>query len=129
MHFNTTIDKTVQRILKAYKLHIPVLHEESRSKVQVRLGIPLKKMLKRKIDVYVKAHLGKGNLYLEKLKLPVDSGDIIYKKHKLTLRNIKLKSQWYEGMVSGKVQTREKKADLVFWAKRIEFKKKKETLF
>jgi len=129
MHFNTTIDQTVQKILKAYKLNIPVLHEESRSKVQVRLGIPLKKIPKRKIDVYVKAHLGKGNLYLEKLKLPVESGEVIYNKHKLTLKNIKLKSQWYEGTVNGKVQTQIKKADLVFLAKRIEFKKKKETLF
>jgi len=129
MYFNTRIDETVQRILNAYKLNIPVLHEESRSKVQVKLGIPLKKMPNRKIDVYVKAHLGKGDLYLGKLKLPVESGDITYNDHMLTLKDIKLKSQWYEGTVNGKVHTKSKKADLVLQAKKIEFKKKKETLF
>ncbi|BAF72438.1 DUF3971 domain-containing protein [Sulfurovum sp. NBC37-1] len=129
MYFNTRIDAIVQKILKAYKLNIPVLHEGNRSKVQVKLGIPLGHMPNRKINVYVKAHPGKGNLYLGKLKLPVQSGDITYSNHTLTLKDIKLKSQWYEGTVNGKVHTKSKKADLVLQAKKIEFKKKKETLF
>jgi hypothetical protein len=129
MHFNTKVDEVVQEILKAYKLNIPVLHKESRSKVEVKLGIPLKKMPKRKIDVFVQASLGKGNLYIQKLKLPVINGNIIYEKGLLKLKDIKLKEKWYEGTVNGKVKVREKMADLVFQAKKIELKKKKETLF
>ena len=129
MHFNTKVDEVVQEILKAYKLNIPVLHKESRSKVEVKLGIPLKKMPKRKIDVYVQASLGKGNLYIQKLKLPVVNGNILYEKGLLKLKDIKLKEKWYEGTVNGKVKVREKTADLVFQVKKIELKKKKETLF
>jgi hypothetical protein len=94
MHFNTKVDEVVQEILKAYKLNIPVLHKESRSKVEVKLGIPLKKMPKRKIDIYVQASLGKGNLYIQKLKLPVVNGNIIYEKGLLKLKDIKLKEKW-----------------------------------
>jgi len=129
MYFNTRIDRVVQKILKAYKLNIPILHKDYKSKVEVKLGIPLTSRPNRKIDIFVKAHTGKGNFYLGKLKLPVQSGDITFQNEILTLKNIKLKSQWYEGVVDGKVYTKTKKANLVFHAKRIEFKKKKETLF
>jgi len=129
MQFNTTVDETVQKILKAYHLNIPVLHKESRSKVRVKLGIPLKKMPNRKIDVYVKAHLGEGNLYLKKVKLPVQSGDVTYNKGIISLKDIKLKEQWYEGVVNGKVLTQEKKADIVFYARKLEIGKEKKKTF
>lgn len=129
MHFNSKVDETIQKILKAYHLNIPVLAKESRSKVQVKLGIPLKKMPNRKIDVYVKAHLGKGDFYLQKMKLPVLGGEITYDKGIITLKGIRLKEKWYEGTVEGKVKAKEKKANLVFRAKKIELKKKGEILF
>jgi len=129
MHVNSKMDKTIQKILKAYHLNIPVLAKESRSDVQVKLGIPLKKMPNRKIDVYVKTHLGKGDLYLQKIKLPVQSGEITYHKGIITLKDVKLKEKWYEGMVEGEVNIREKKASLLFHAEKIELKKKDEVLF
>ncbi|AKF24694.1 hypothetical protein YH65_04305 [Sulfurovum lithotrophicum] len=129
MHFNTRVDDTVQKILKAYDLHIPVLHKKSKSKIEVKLSIPLGKMPHRHIDVNVKAHVGKGNLYLGKLKLPVQSGDLAFRKNILMLKNIKLKSQWYEGTVNGKINTKKKKGDLLLQLKKIEFKKKNKTLF
>lgn len=129
MHFNTKIDDTVQTILKAYDLNIPVLHEKNRSKIEVKLSIPLGKMPHRHVDVDVKVHLGKGDLYLGGLKLPVLSGDLVFHKNILTLKNIKLKSQWYEGTVNGKVNTKRKKGKLVLQAKKIEFKKKNQILF
>ena len=129
MEFNTVIDAAVQKILKAYHLNIPVLFQNGKSKVQVKLGIPLKKMPKRKIDVYVKADFGKGDLYLKKVKFPVQRGDIVYEKGLITLKDIKLKSSWYEGVVNGKIYTKAKKADIVFSAKKIEIGKGKEKVF
>jgi len=120
MQFNTTVDETVQQILKAYHLNIPILHKESRSKVRVKLGIPLKKMPNRKIDVYVDAYLGEGELFLQKVRFPVESGNIVYSDGIISLKNVQLKEQWYEGIVNGKVYIKEKKADIVFDAKKIE---------
>ncbi|SFV57891.1 Putative periplasmic protein [hydrothermal vent metagenome] len=119
MQFHTRIDDVVQKILKAYKLTIPVIQKKGISDLRVKLGIPLKKMPNGKIDVYVKAHLGKGSFYVEKVKLPVQSGDITYNRHVIRLKDIKLKDKWYEGTLNGKIHTKEKKADLRFYAQKI----------
>ncbi len=119
MRFDTRIDDLVQKILKAYHIDIPVRQDESNSKVQVKLGIPLKKTADRKIDIYVKANLGKGVLSVKNVKLPVESGELTYDKGVITLKSIKLRSPWYEGVVGGRVYTKEKKADLSFNARKI----------
>ena len=121
MHFYSKFDEVVQEILKAYDLNIPIMQKDSRSKVRLKLLIPLTDPDK-KVDVYVKAYLGKGNMYLENLKLPVQSGEATFHKGVLILKSIKLKSLWFEATVGGKVYTGsdEGKADLSLNVKKIE---------
>ncbi len=129
MHFDNKVDEEVQEILHAYNLHIPVLMKNANSKVEVKLGIPLKKSSHGKIDVYVKAALGKGALSLHHIKLPVEGGEVIYHKGIVSLKNIFLKAPWYEGMVSGKIYTKTDKAEMLFYAKKIAMGKGKKKSF
>jgi len=125
LHIRTAIDDTVQEILKAYGLSIPVEQKDSESNVNVRLGIPLKKSPK-KISVYVDVDLGKGDLYINKVKLPVLEGKVEYDKGLVILHDVDLKESWYAGRVNGKIDLKEKKADLIFDAKQISIGGEKE---
>jgi len=129
MFFNTKLDEVVQKILASYKIEIPILHKKSNSKVSVKLAIPLQKRATDKIDIAVKAHLGKGILSIKALKLPVEGGDVSYSDHRVVLKNIKLKNQWYEGVVNGKIYPQKKQADITFSASKITIGKKREKIF
>ena len=125
----TEIDKTIQKILNAYHLSIPVTFKQGKAKVALKLGVPLKKMPKRNIDIVVNVALGKGNIYLKKMKLPVTGGKIHYEKGVVTLKEIKLKAPWYEGVINGKVERRKKEANLLVFAKKIAVGKEKKKFF
>jgi len=129
MYFNTRIDEAVQKILKSYRLNIPVLQKKCRSKVYVKLGIPLQKRDTDKIDISVQARLGAGTLWLKQLKLPVKSGDVSYKKKTIVLKDIHLKNQWYEGVLNGKIYPEKRHAEMIFRASKIEIGTEKEKLF
>jgi hypothetical protein len=116
---NSMVDQSLNAILKAYDIELPVLHRDSRSQIRVKLGLPLKAPEKEKIDLFVNVILGKGNLYIQKIKLPILGGEVCYEKGVATLKKIEIKAPWYEGALSGKVHTQSQKADLLFDAKNI----------
>jgi len=113
----TTVDKEIQKILEAYHISMPVLHRDSPSEIALKLGIPLKGS--RKIDVDLHASLGKGKLYLQRLQLPVEGGEIHYANHLVTLQNVKIAAPWYKGVLQGKIDLDAKKANLSFNAEKI----------
>jgi len=126
---NSTVDNSLHTILRSYGVEIPVLHRDSRSEIQVKLGIPLKKVPNRKIDVFVNVLLGKGNLYIQQLKLSILGGEVHYDKGVVTLENVHIKEPWYEGILSGKIYIKSQKAELLFYAKKIEIGEGEENRF
>lgn len=118
LHIESVIDSVVQEILKAYTLQIPVTQKGSMAKVNVKIDIPLKKSTK-KTSVFVNVDLGKGDVYINKTRLPVLKGNVQYDKGFVTLKDIDLKESWYAGIANGKIDLKEKKVDLIFDAKQI----------
>jgi len=128
LHIKSVIDSVVHEILKAYNLHMPVRQKGSMAKVDVKIDVPLKKSTK-KTSVFVNVDLEEGDVYINKVKLPVVKGNVQYEKGFITLKDIDLKESWYEGRVNGKVDLKVKKADLKFKAKNIAIGEKKEKFF
>jgi len=118
LHIKSVIDSVVQEILQAYELQIPVTQKGSMAKVDVKIDIPLKESTK-KTSVFVNVDLGKGDVYINKVKLPVLTGNVQFDKGFVTLKDIDLQESWYEGRVNGKIDLKEKKVDLIFDAKQI----------
>lgn len=128
LHIESVIDSVVHEILRAYNLHIPVTQKESMSKVDVKIDIPLKKSTK-KTSVFVNVDLKKGDVYINKVKLPVVKGNVQYDKGLITLKDVELKENQYAGKVNGKIDIKAKKVDLIFNAKHITIGKGKEKFF
>jgi len=114
----TKVDASVQQIFKAYHIAMPVLHRDNCSNIRIKLGILLQDH--PKVEASAEAVLGSGNLYLQKFKLPVRGGTITYAGHIVTLKGVKIKAPWYEGILNGTVDTLSQKAKLRFNATKIE---------
>jgi len=78
----------------------------------------------KKQSIRVDALLDKGTVNIYKTKLPVKSGYIHYAKDNVSLKNVYLKSNWYEGKVDGKISLKKKRAALQFDVKKIAIGKK-----
>ena len=128
LHIKSVVDDVVQEILKAYDLKIPVTQKGSLTNVDVKLDIPLINKTK-KTSVFVNVDLGKGDVYIDKVKLPVLKGKVQYKKGLITLKNVDLKDSWYMGRANGKINLKTKKADLKFNAKWVNIGEGKEKFF
>ena len=129
LHIKSVIDSVVHEILKAYDLQIPVTQEGSMAKVNVKLDIPLKKSTK-KTSVFVNVDLAEGDVYInKKVKLPVLKGNVQYDKGIVTLKDIDLKENWYEGRANGKINLKAKKAKLKFDAKQVAIGEENEKFF
>ena len=81
LHIKSQIDSVVQEILKAYKLNIPVKQKGKRSKLDIKIDIPLKRSAK-KTTVLVNVDIGKGEVFYNKIKLPVLKGSVQYDSQK-----------------------------------------------
>jgi hypothetical protein len=125
LHIKSVIDSVVQEILKAYELQIPVTQKDSMAKIDVKIDIPLGESTKE-TSVFVNVDLEKGDVYINKVKLPVIKGNVQFDKGFVTLNDIDLKESWYEGRANGKIDIKEKKVDLKFDAKQISIGENKE---
>jgi len=128
LHIKSVIDSVVHEILSAYDLQIPVTQKESMAKVDVKIDIPLKKSAK-KTSVFVNVDLKEGDVYIDKVKLPVLRGNVQYDKGYITLKDIDLKESWYAGRANGKIDLKAQKVDLIFDAKLISIGEEKEKFF
>jgi hypothetical protein len=125
LHIKSPMDRTVQKIFRAYGLQIPVTQERGVARADVNISVPLSDQ-SRKTSVLVNVELEEGDVYIGNVRLPVTKGNVQYEKGMIVLRDIMLKEQWYEGKVNGKVDVKAKKSKLQFEVKSIEIGKGKE---
>jgi hypothetical protein len=128
LHIKSPMDRTVQKIFRAYGLQIPVTQERGVARADVNISVPLSDQ-SRKTSVLVNVELEEGDVYIGNVRLPVTKGNVQYEKGMIVLRDIMLKEQWYEGKVNGKVDVKAKKSKLQFEVKSIEIGKGKEKFF
>ena len=126
LKLDTAFDETIQDLLKAYDLTIPVLQKSGKVKATFYADIGLKEDYTYFVtDV----NFTKGDVLIAKVKLPIVKGGLHYENGFITLKDMVLKNDFYEGVVNGKVDLNKTKADLVFDAKRVKLGAKNDTFF
>ncbi len=136
LHVKCEADEVVQKILRSYKLNIPVTQKGKAVSADINLTIPLKKKFKspeekarQKIKTLIDIRLAQGDVTINNITLPVSGGDIHYEQGTVVLKNIHVKEKWYESNVDGKIDLKNKKADLKLHAKYLHFGSPKERYF
>lgn len=126
LKFDTAFDKTIQDLIKAYGLTIPVLQKSGKVKAIFHADIGLKKDY---TNFIIDVDFSKGDVLIAKVPLPIVKGSLHYEDGFITLKDMMLKNKFYEGVVNGKVDLSKTKADLVFDAKKVQLGEKGETFF
>jgi hypothetical protein len=128
LHVVTDVEEEVHRILKAYRIDIPVRHNGKSNDIAVRLQIPLQKR-ERGIKAEADITLDHGMLTVGNAAFPVcKGGKIHYAAHRIALRSICVKDWWYEGTVNGEIDMRRKTAELTLQLDRMAIGVKKAPL-
>jgi len=123
---NTRFDSKMQNLIKAYDIVLPLDQKSGKVNVLFMADIGLKNNYK---DFFVNVDFSRGDVWLEKFKLPVVKGNLQYKKGFMTLKDIYLEDTFYEAKVDGKIDLQKKKADLILDAKRMTLGDEKEKFF
>jgi len=116
IHAKSPVDEEVQKILRAYHLHIPVTHYGDDT-LHVNLHIPLKKG-KKKIGVHVDAALTKGALFIQGVGVAIEKADVHYDTGKVTIVDAVVNEPWLQAKVNGEVTVLEKRVSLKIDTKR-----------
>lgn len=119
-------DRTMQKLLHAYTLEIPVIQKNGKVHALFHADIALKK---KKNDFVTDVDFSQGDVWIKNVKLPIVNGKLHYEKGFIFLEDIYLKDSFYEGRMNGKIDLQKKKADLLFDAKKIELGDKNENFF
>jgi len=119
-------DSTMQNLIKAYDIVLPLDQKSGKVNVLFMADLGLKNSYK---DFFVNVDFSKGDVLLDKVKLPIEKGNLQYKKGFITLKDIYLKDVLYEGELNGKIDLQKKKADLIFDAKTMTIGDEKEKFF
>ena len=123
---NTAFDSTLKEILEAYNLHLPLDQKSGKANLLFMADISLKSTYQ---DYFVNVDFDKSEVWLQKVKLPIEEGIVQYHKGMITIKDIKLKDVYYEGGLNGQIDLGEKQADLVFDAKHIALGEKEKPFF
>ena len=98
LHMLTPIDNELQKILKSYQVNIPVRYKGNPVNVNLKMDIPLAKDVKKqKNAVFVNVDLKQGDIWYQKVKLPLSKGNVIFDNQKKD--NIKVSVTLQKGMV------------------------------
>ena len=123
---DSAFDKRLNKLLKAYDIALPIGEKSAEVNVLFMADIGLKNDYK---DFFVGVNFAQGDVWLNKIKLPVQKGNLQYRGGIITLNDIVLKDAQFGGKVDGTIDLEKQTAALVFDAKYIKMKSKKETLF
>ena len=119
-------DSTMQNLIKAYDIVLPLDQKSGKVNVLFMADLGLKSSYK---DFFVNVDFSKGDVLLDKVKLPIEKGNLQYKKGFIVLKDIYVKDVLYEGGLNGKIDLENKKADFIFDAKTITMGDEKEKFF
>lgn len=110
LQVESSLDESIQKILKAYHLKIPVLQKSGTGKASIGLDTILKT---GKSSAVIDVDIQDARVQLYKLDLGMESGHVHYEDGVISLDNILLKDKRYSGRAEGSVKLREKKAEIL----------------
>jgi len=123
---HTIFGSKMQHLLKAYDLHVPLNQTSGKVDVLFTADLGLKTPYQ---EFFVNVDFDKGDVWLNKLKLPVEKGNLQYQEGSITLKEISLNDKNYQGVLNGRIDMQKKKADLTLDAERIALGHDKEEFF
>ena len=123
---DTPFDSVMQDLLKAYDLKIPVDQKTGKVKALFLADIALKEAHS---EFAADVNFTQGEVWLDKVRLPIVKGGLHYEKGFIDLHHIVLQDSAYHGELNGKIDLNNTKADLLFDAKSIKLESKEGTFF
>lgn len=123
---HTRLGSDIRHLLEAYDILLPLDQTSGKAKALFMADLGLKN---RNQDFFVNVDFDKGDLWLKKVRLPVEKGNLQYKQGRVTLKDIYIKDDNYEGLLNGKIDMKKKKADLTLEAESITLGDDKEKFF
>ncbi|NOR56539.1 MAG: hypothetical protein GQ531_10055 [Sulfurovum sp.] len=125
LKLHDSVDVKVQNLLKAYHVPLPVLQEKGKVKGSIDITIGLKN---RKKHFKTDLQFMPGDVWIEKLKLPIISGYLHYVDSRILLEKIRLKDKVYAGVLKADIDLKKSKIKGIFEAEYIKMSSKSETL-
>ncbi len=122
----TLYDTAVNKILKAYKITIPIIQTSGMAEAKLLIDIVLKTK-KVKVDASIK--LNKSKIKIGNIPLSIKKGTIKLKEKNVKLSNFILYSSWYELALNGDINIKKRKIKLLLDIKNLKFGKKDRDYF
>jgi len=111
LKLNTSFDTTVQKLLHAYDIDIPIVQKKGTVKASLDIDIGLKNDYKHFVaDV----NLSQSEVQIQKVSLPVVAANIFYENGLLNINNMLLKNKYYAGRLNGELDIKKKQLTSVF---------------
>lgn len=123
---DTGFDTRLNNLLKAYNIVLPLDEKSAKVNVLFMADIGLKN---HNQDFFAEVNFSQGDIWLNAIRLPIQKGNLQYRNNTITLKNISLKNEQYEGDVNGTIDLKKEKANLVFDAKHVKLGDEKEKYF
>ena len=111
LKLHTAYDENVQKILKAYDIDIPILQKNGKVDGSLDIDIGLKNDY---IHFFTDVNLSKGEVLIQKVSLPVVSGNLRYENGFVMFKKLVLKNEYYAGILNGKLDLKKKKLQSIF---------------
>jgi len=109
LRLNTTLDAEVTKILEAYNIKLPLLQKSGTIDTKLQINVKLKA---KKVDFVGDFRLGKGDIAIGNMILPVVRGVVHIEKGIVTLSGFELQNTMYQTDVEGNVDLKKKIVDL-----------------
>lgn len=126
LKFDTSFDENVQKLLQAYEITIPVLQKTGKVNASLDMDIGLKNDF---FHLVTDVNFTKGAVQIDKVTLPIVSGNVHYVEGILDIHEVVLKNTYYAGTLNGKLNLKKKKLNAILDAKYVKLGKKDERLF
>jgi hypothetical protein len=122
----TRFDRAVYKLLRSYDLNIPLRQESGSLTARVQADIGLKQS---DSDFEVDVDFSKGTVWIDKVKLALEKGNLHYTNGYVSLRDIFLNDVLYKGSINGGINLTKKQVDITFDVKYIKFGEGKKEFF
>ncbi len=125
LYLNTMFDKNIHKIINAYKIKIPIYQTNGNTEALINLNVNLKK---KKVKFIGDFNLTKAKIKVAKVPLFIKNAFIKYDNYKVYIKDTEIKDKWYNSLVNGIVDIKNKKVNLNLDIKKLNISSSKEKI-
>jgi hypothetical protein len=126
LKIRSQFDKKVKTLLEAYHITMPILQKSGTVFAFVDIDLGLKKS---HLHVTTDVEFHQGEVEIQKVLLPIESGNLHYEEGMIKLNDIVLKHENYEGILGGTLNLKKRELQAKFNAKSIRIGNQKKPIF